>query len=164
MSGFQSCSLWAILKMGRKCVSRLWLICSVNMMWAFMAEQSRNYGTKSQIWNNDLFPYEIDSLLKSHLGHFFWASWPLPSPVSAPGTTRSMSLCRGESILNGLNPLSLDTSAAWRAQWWGYHTWQSCEIWLNILTGSSVIPFVSVSNYGFFSLCLLYRFWTYFFL
>lgn len=74
------------------------------------------------------FPYKFGSLLKSHLEHFFWASWPVPSPVSAPGATRSTSLCWGESILSGLYPLSLDTSAARRARWWGDHSWQSCEI------------------------------------
>lgn len=108
----------------------MWADCGSSALstWCehFFANQSRNYGTKSGIMIS--FPYKFGSLLKSHSGHFFLTRWPVPSPVSTPGTTRSTSLCRGESILSGLYPLSLDTSAAWRAQWWGDHTWQSCEI------------------------------------
>lgn len=74
------------------------------------------------------FPYKFGSLLKSHLEHFFGASWPVPSAVSAPGATLSTSLCWGESILSVLYPLSRDTSAARRAQWWGDRSWQNCEI------------------------------------
>lgn len=72
MSGCVSCSVWDILKTGRKRVSRLWLICCVNMMWAFIADQSWNYGTSGQIWNNDLLSLQIRQLTQIPLRAFLW--------------------------------------------------------------------------------------------
>lgn len=94
------------------------------------------------------FPYKFGSLLKSHLEHFSGASWPVPSPVSAPGATLSTSLCWGESILSGLYPLSRDTSAAQRAQCvcgGGGGVSQLTELWLcdfNRFTAEDWFPVV----------------------
>lgn len=117
-----------ILKPGRKWVICLRLICCVNMMWAVIADQSWNDGTSGQIWNNDLLSPQIRQLTQIPLRGFLWASWTVPSPqclLQAPPA--STSLRWAESILSSLYPLSLDTSAALRAQ--GWRRWQLTGLW-----------------------------------